>query len=78
MEHDPFYEGRNEIISSLLLPGKRKWNVALVRNQFLHVDAETILNTHIPQRVVVDRVVWASASNVIFTVKSAYHYWYDS
>lgn len=50
------YEERNEKVSSLFLHDEKKWNVTLVRDQFLHIDAEAILKTYIPQREIPDRV----------------------
>lgn len=77
MEQDQRYEQRNEVVSSLFIQNERKWNVALVRDQFLHIDAEAILKTYIPQREVPDRVVWVNSSNGIYNAKSAYQYWYN-
>lgn len=50
----------------------------LVRDQFLHIDAEAILKTYISQREVPDRIVWVNSSNGIYNAKYAYQYWYNA
>lgn len=78
VEQSPFYEGRNEVVSSLFLINEKKWNTPLVRNQFLQKNAYVIMELHIPQHAVADKVVWANSNNDIYTAKAAYHFWYES
>lgn len=78
VEQSQFYEGRDERVSSLFLPGEKQWNTSLIRRNSLKEDAYAILALHIPQRVGTDRMVWANASNAIYTAKRAYHLWYEN
>lgn len=50
----------------------------MVNSLFEEVDAAAILSTSIPQRDVNDRVTWTSTSNGIYSVRSGYHFWFDS
>lgn len=78
VEQSPFYEGKSELVSSFFLPNEKKWNVQLVRSQFLKEDADAILALHIPQCAVVDKVAWTSLNNGFYSAKFAYHFWYDA
>lgn len=71
----PFYENRNEAVSSLFMPDERKWNINLVRERFLHDDAEAILGVSIPQSDRRDKIVWTGSKDGIYNVKTGYHYW---
>lgn len=72
----PVYEDRNEVVSSLFMPNERKWDINLVRERFLHDDAEVILGMRIPQRDDVrDKIVWTGSNDGIYNVKNGYHYW---
>ncbi|XP_074367955.1 uncharacterized protein LOC141708293 [Apium graveolens] len=72
------YEGRDGKVASLFMPGEKKWNTTLVRQNFVQEDADAILETRIPQRDVADQVVWVHSSNGAYTAKRAYHFWYES
>ncbi|XP_074336387.1 uncharacterized protein LOC141673535 [Apium graveolens] len=58
VEQVQMYEGRDEKVASLFMPGEKKWNTTLVRHNFVQEDADAILETLIPQRDVADQVVW--------------------
>lgn len=76
VDPDPVYEDRNEVVSSLFMPNERKWDINLVRERFLHDDAEVILGVRIPQRDDVrDKIVWTGSNDGIYNVKNGYHYW---
>lgn len=77
VEQNPFYEGRNELVSCLFVPGEKRWNTTLVRDRFLEIDANAILQVLIPQRDVIDKVVWTVSNNGVYNSKSGYHYWYS-
>lgn len=78
VEQVQMYEGRDEKVASLFMPCEKKWNTTLVRQNFVQEDADAILETCIPQRDVVDQVVWVHSSNGAYTAKRAYHFWYKS
>ena len=69
VEQNQFYSGRDEKVSSLFLPGEKKWNTDLIQQSFLKEDDDEILALPIPQRKVADRMVWADSSNGIYTAK---------
>lgn len=75
VEQSSLYEGRNDLVSTLFLPGQKIWNSALVRRQFLEVDANAILATPIPQREVMDKVVWKESNDGRYSAKSGYRFW---
>lgn len=64
-----FYEGREKKVSDLMMLGMKQWDESLIIHQFLQDDAEAILALHIPQNAKPDRLVWANASNEIYTAK---------
>ena len=74
VEQVSMYEGRDEKVASLFMPGEKKWNTTLVRQNFAQEDADAILETRIPQRDVADQVVWVHSSNGAYTAKRAYHF----
>lgn len=61
-------------MSSLFCPNEKKWNIELVREQFLKEDADTIMVMHISQRDIGDKVFWMDSDNGIYSAKSGYHY----
>ncbi|WOH14253.1 hypothetical protein DCAR_0933770 [Daucus carota subsp. sativus] len=62
VENCHMYEGRNEKVSGLFLPGTKQWDVNLVKANFHDEDAQAILAVPIPQQEVGDRVAWSSFS----------------
>lgn len=56
VEQHPIYEERNELMSSLIIPNQKQWNVPLIRDHFLIEDSSAILSIHVPQREAVDKV----------------------
>lgn len=76
VDQSPFYEGRNEVVSSFFLCTEKKWNINLVREQFLKEDADAILALHIPQRDIGDKVAWTGSNKGIYNAKSGYQYWH--
>ena len=56
----------------------KKWDEAKVRLQFSDEDANAILNTHIPDMCIKDRIAWSHSHNGQYTVKSGYQYWHKN
>lgn len=77
VKQNGFYEGRSEIVSSLFIPGEKRWNESLIKEHFLEVDANAILAILIPQREVVDRIAWTGSNKGIYSAKIGYHFWYN-
>ncbi|XP_074351807.1 uncharacterized protein LOC141690954 [Apium graveolens] len=77
VEPNPFYDGRNEVISSLFCPNEKKWNHSLIKDHFLKEDADVILAVHIPQRDITDRMVWTRFNSGVYNTKSGYHHWFN-
>lgn len=71
------YEGRNETVETLFHPGTKVWDTGKVRELFNTDDANTILETFVPQRAVEDRIVWAMSNDGNYTVKTGYHFWHN-
>lgn len=78
VEQNQLYVGRTKNVSSLILPGEKRWNIELIQRNFLKEDADEIVKVPVPQRMMTDRVVWANSTNCLYTAKHAYHFWYDS
>lgn len=76
-ENSHTYEGRNELVSSLILPGTKQWNVNLIKARFHEEDARAIFAISLPQREVCDRVAWSHSRNGYYDVKSGYKFWHN-
>lgn len=77
VENSHTYAGRNELVSSLFIPGTKQWNVELIETRFLEEDARAILAISLPQREVCDRIAWSHSRNGHYDVKSGYKFWYN-
>lgn len=77
VENSHIYAGRNELVSSLILPGTKQWNVNLINARFHEEDARAILAVSLPQREVCDRVAWSYSQNGHYDVKSGYKLWHN-
>lgn len=69
------YERRNETVSTLFQAGTKFWDSIKIRELFSEGDANAILATSVPQRQVVDRIVWSKSINGIYNVKTGYREW---
>lgn len=74
VENSSVYDDRSELVSSLLLPKSNQWNVSLVQQLYLDVDAKVILVIPVPQREINDRIAWAESTNGVYTAKAGYHF----
>ena len=61
------------MVSSLINPMTKWWNVDLVRATFLPFEAETILKIPLSRTLIEDKIVWIGNRHGEFSVKSAYH-----
>lgn len=77
VENSHRYEGRNELVSELLIPNSRQWNTSYVQEHFVEEDVRAILAIIVPQQDRQDRVVWSESSNGVYTAKAGYRFWYD-
>lgn len=66
------YEGRNERVNTLFLPGTKFWDVEKVHHLFTGIDTNAILETRVPQHEVSDRIAWSRINDGIYTAKSGY------
>lgn len=63
------------VLTSIRKP--RRGDVQKVKHDFYSEDAELVLQTRIPQNQVSDRLAWTHSSNVMYTVKTGYHFWFS-
>ncbi|XP_065626375.1 uncharacterized protein LOC136066260 [Quercus suber] len=59
-------------VSELIHSVRKTWNVEVICQIFLPVDADTILGIPLSIRLPGDRIIWAETNNGCFTVRSAY------
>lgn len=64
------YDGRNERVSTLFQPGTKVWDPDKIHELFSDADAKAILATYVPQRSVVDRIVWSRSTDDLYSVKT--------
>lgn len=69
------YDERIETVSTLFLPGTKFWDTVKIRELFSVGDANAILAITVPQRQVVDRIVWSKSTNGVYNVKTGYREW---
>lgn len=69
------YVGREEKVADLFYVGTNSWDVGRVRGLFTTIDADAILATFVPQRLVGDRIAWAKSNDGLYDVKTGYQYW---
>jgi hypothetical protein len=62
----------NMIISDLILPLSRNWNIPLLHHLFDASSVQQILNIHLPSTSGLDRWIWAPSPSGQFSVKSAH------
>lgn len=75
VENDYRYAGITERVSDYIDSSTKRWNVALVTENFLLADAKSILSIPIPRRDVKDKVVWAWSTTGLYTAKDRDRYW---
>lgn len=75
VENDHMYAGRGERVADLFYPGTKMWDVGRVRDMFTVTEAEAILATFVPQRLVGDRIAWSKSNDGLYSVKTGYQYW---
>lgn len=61
------------VISDLMLPGTKQWNLRLIKDIFLEEEANLIAHIPISQLRRADKLVWNLTSNGLFTINSSYH-----
>ncbi|XP_065623699.1 uncharacterized protein LOC136065014 [Quercus suber] len=61
------------MVSALIDPDTKRWNVDLVRRTFLPFEASTILNMPLSFSLPDDKMIWIGNKKGVFTVKSAYY-----
>ena len=61
------------MISSLINPLTRWWNVDLIRASFISFEADTILKIPLSHTLPKDKIIWIKNRRGKFLVKSAYH-----
>ena len=61
------------MVSSLIDPMTKWWNVDLVRESFLSFEADTILKIPLSHTLPEDLIIWIGNRRGEFSVKSAYH-----
>ena len=61
------------MVSSLINPTTKWWNVDLIRATFLPFEAETILKIPLSRTLLEDKIIWIGNRRGEFSVKSAYH-----
>lgn len=66
---------REEKVCHYFRSESKCWEVQKVRQDFLDIDSQLILQIRIPRMDVRDRVAWVGSSNGFYNVKSAYQYW---
>ncbi|KAL8105033.1 hypothetical protein AgCh_028992 [Apium graveolens] len=75
VEDDHMYVGREEKVANLFYAGTNSWDVGRVRGLFTAIDADAILATFVPQRLVGDRIARAKSNDGLYDVKTGYQYW---
>ena len=65
------------MVSALINPITKWWNVNLVRATFLPFEADTILRIPLTHNMLEDKIIWLGNNQGEFTVKSAYHIAYN-
>jgi hypothetical protein len=63
---------RLQWVSQLMVPGRREWDVQLLKSVFYPHDVQEVLKVRLSERVPEDHVVWFYETSGIFTVRSAY------
>ncbi|KAF7137435.1 hypothetical protein RHSIM_Rhsim07G0014900 [Rhododendron simsii] len=53
-----------QTVADLLLPGKTRWNEALIRNTFNPLISTRILSIPLPQTTTVDKLIWILAQKL--------------
>lgn len=71
------YEGRDEKVATLFHPGTKFWDADKVRGLFSISNSNAILATSVPQRQVVDRMVWSKSIDGLYNVKTGYKEWHN-
>lgn len=71
------YEERSELVSTLIYPGTKVWDVGKVNELFSVGDAQAILATSVPQSQIADRIVWSKSTDGLYNVKTGYRDWHD-
>lgn len=61
-----------ERVDELFIQGTRRWNEEMVRDSFVHWDAEEILKIKPGVRMMEDTIAWNYERTGIFSVRSAY------
>ena len=61
------------MVSSLIDPMTKWWNVSTIRASFLPFEAKTILKIPLSHDLPEDKIIWIGNSRGNFTVKSTYH-----
>ena len=61
------------MVSSLIDPMTKWWNVSTIRASFLPFEVETILKIPLSHDLPEDKIIWIGNNRGNFTVKSAYH-----
>ena len=61
------------MVSSLIDPLTRWWNVDLIRASFLSFEVDTILKIPLSHTLLEDKIIWIGNKRGEFSVKSAYH-----
>ena len=62
----------NSRVSDLIDAKQKCWNLNLLNRVFLHFEAEQIASIPLSIRLPDDKQVWATTSNGLFSVRSAY------
>lgn len=65
------------MVSSLINPMTKWWNVDLIKATFLPFEAEIILKIPLSRTLPEDKIIWIGNRHGDFTVKSAYHIAYS-
>lgn len=63
----------NAMITALINPERRCWNVELIKEVFTVDEARVIENIPLSHFLPLDRLIWRGTKNGVFTMQSAYH-----
>lgn len=77
VENDQKYVGREEKVAELFYADTKSWDVKKIRGLFTATDANAILATFVPQRLVGDRIAWSKSNDGLYSVKTRYRYWQE-
>lgn len=67
----------NRICFDIFYPGMKCWDAEKVRENFSMDDANSILETSVPQRTVEDRIAWSRSVDGVNNVKTGYRMWHN-